>query len=179
MSFIAHLVGDYIFQTDHMAQEKTKHWVPAILHGLTYGIPFALLGITWPALVIIVGTHIVIDRYRLAKYIVWAKNQLAPKAFRPVWRKGPAPVVPVVAPTQSATDNRTLVNDSLRNLLAYQTPKVLSEPQDSTNYANKATGYSEKTPDWMAVWLMVIADNTIHIVLNTIAILFFGTIWVA
>jgi len=79
----AHFIGDYILQTDHMAQEKTKRWVPAILHGMTYTLPFLFLTQSPLALLVIGGTHIVIDRYRLAKYLVWFKNQFAPKAFRP------------------------------------------------------------------------------------------------
>lgn len=81
-----------------------------------------------PALLVIAGTHIVIDRFRLAKYLAWGKNQLAPKEFRP--------------------------------------------PRS----AMLTTGYSESTPAWMSVWLMIIADNTVHIVLNTLAIIFLGHI---
>lgn len=35
---LAHMVGDYLIQSDWMAQEKTKRWWPAIAHALTYGI---------------------------------------------------------------------------------------------------------------------------------------------
>ena len=33
---LAHLVGDYLIQSDWMASEKTKKWWPAIAHGITY-----------------------------------------------------------------------------------------------------------------------------------------------
>jgi hypothetical protein len=30
----------------------------------------------------------------------------------------------------------------------------------------------------MSVWLLIIVDNTVHIVINTLAIIFLGTVWV-
>ena len=82
-AFIAHLFGDYVIQTHHQAVEKTKRWLPAILHGVTYTLPFVLLTQSIPALLIICVTHIIIDHYRLARHLVWAKNHLAPRAFWP------------------------------------------------------------------------------------------------
>lgn len=40
---LAHLVGDYLIQSDWMANEKTKRWWPAWAHALTYGLPFLLV----------------------------------------------------------------------------------------------------------------------------------------
>lgn len=119
---LAHLVGDYIIQSHWMACEKTKRWWPAIAHGLTYTLPYMLVTQSPAALAVIAGTHIIIDRFRLAKHLVWAKNQVAPKAFRSAWADA------------------------------------------------KATGYPSDTPAWMSVWLMIIADNTIHLLINTAAV---------
>lgn len=83
LGLIAHVVGDYVLQSHWMATEKTKRWFPAVLHAVTYGLPFLIATQSLSALAVIVGTHAVIDRYRLARHVVWAKNQLAPKAFRP------------------------------------------------------------------------------------------------
>ena len=80
---LAHLVGDYLLQSHWMATEKTKRWWPAAAHALTYGLPFLLITQSPLALAVIVGTHAVIDRYRLARHVVWAKNQLAPHSHRP------------------------------------------------------------------------------------------------
>lgn len=33
-----------------------------------------------------------------------------------------------------------------------------------------ATGYPPDTPPWMAVWLMIIADNTIHLAINATSV---------
>lgn len=80
---VAHGIGDYVLQSNWMAQEKTKRSVPALAHALTYALPFLLLTRSPAALAFIVATHFVIDRWRLARYVVWAKNLLAP---RRTWR---------------------------------------------------------------------------------------------
>ena len=122
-SILAHLVGDYLLQTHWMATQKTERWAPAILHGLTYTIPYLFVTQSPTALLVIAGTHIVIDRYRLARVVVWFKNQFAPRAFRPSWAEGKA-----------------------------------------------NAGYTTDTPAWLSVWLLIIADNTIHLLINTAAV---------
>lgn len=123
LGLVAHLIGDYLIQSHWMATEKTKRWWPAIAHAVTYGLPFLLITQSPLALLVIVGTHAVIDRHRLAKYVVWFKNQFAPAAFRP----------PITA-----------------------------------------TGCADDVPPWMSVWLLIIADNVLHIVINTAAIVWLG-----
>lgn len=116
---LAHLTGDYIVQTDWMANEKTSRSLPAAAHALTYTACFLPLTRDWRRLAIIGGTHFVIDRWRLAKHVAWAKNQLAPKAWRP---------------------------------------------------AHTATGYSDERPPWLAFWLLIITDNSIHLAINELAL---------
>lgn len=120
---LAHLTGDYLIQSHWMATEKTKNWWPAIAHGLTYMLPYLLVTRSPWALLVICMTHIVIDRYRLARYVVWLKNQLAPFDHRRSWRDC------------------------------------------------SATGYPPETPPWLAVWLMIVADNTLHLLINAGAVL--------
>ena len=119
LTLVAHLVGDYLIQSHWMATEKTKHWWPAIAHAVTYGLPFLLVTQSPLALLVIVGTHAVIDRYRLARHIVWFKNQLAPTSHRP---------------------------------------------------AHTATGYPDDTPPWLAFWLLILADNILHVLINVMAV---------
>lgn len=116
---MAHMVGDYLIQSDWMAQEKTRRWWPAIAHGVTYTLPFVLVTQSPAALVVIAGTHVVIDRYRLARHVVWFKNQLAPFAFRP---------------------------------------------------GHTATGHGDDRPAWLSTWLLIIADNVIHMAINVAAV---------
>ena len=81
---VAHAVGDYILQSDWMAQEKTKHTVAALCHVATYLLPFLLLTRSPLALALeasaqairVAGSHFAIDRWRLSRYVVWTKNWL-------------------------------------------------------------------------------------------------------
>ena len=123
---LAHLTGDYLIQSHWMATCKTQRWWPAVAHGLTYTLPYLFVTHSVAALLVIGGTHIVIDRYRLARHVVWLKNQLAPAKYRP---------------------------------------------------AHTATGYDADVPPWLAVWLLIIADNTLHLLINTAAV--YGARWFA
>lgn len=120
---LAHLVGDYLLQSHWMATEKTKRWWPAVAHGITYTLPYLLITQSPLALLVIAVSHIIIDRYRLARHLVWLKNHLAPKRAWSTW-------------------------------------------EDS-----KATGSPSEAPAFLSVWLMIIADNTIHLLINTAAVL--------
>ena len=62
---LAHLVGDYVLQTSHMAEHKIRSWPVAAVHAITYCLPFLFITLSLPALAVIGGTHAVIDRYRL------------------------------------------------------------------------------------------------------------------
>jgi len=83
---IAHAVGDYLLQSDWMATEKTQRSVAAAAHALVYTLPFALLTQSPAALAFVAGSHFVIDRLRLARYVCWAKNWIAPVRPAP-WRE--------------------------------------------------------------------------------------------
>lgn len=120
---LAHLLGDYVIQSHWMATQKTSRWWPALVHAATYGLPYLAVTRHPGALVVIVGTHAVIDRYRLARHVVWAKNFLAPRSY---WRPWSECV---------------------------------------------ATGYPQDQPVWLTTWLMVIADNTLHLTINVLAVM--------
>lgn len=66
---LAHLLGDYVFQSNWMASRKTKSSVACAVHVACYTAMFALLTpVAWEGLVIIALTHFVIDRWRLAAW---------------------------------------------------------------------------------------------------------------
>lgn len=123
---ILHLFGDYVTQSDWMAQNKMKANGPAWAHALIYSLPFLLLVRSAPnpqvAWMVIFVTHFTIDRYRLARYVVWAKNFLEPGKNNPPWIEC------------------------------------------------TATGYPPDRPAWLAVWLMIAADNTLHLAINYAAV---------
>lgn len=87
---LAHAAGDYVCQSDWMAVEKTERSergvVAAAAHALSYTAWFLPLTRSPRALATIAGTHFIIDHWRLAKRVCWAKNQLAPARHRYEYR---------------------------------------------------------------------------------------------
>lgn len=114
---VAHLVGDYILQSHWMAQNKAKQSFAAAVHAVSYTLPFLLLTQSIAAIAFIVGTHFLIDRFRLARFVVWFKNGYA-----------------------------------------------------FSGGIVTGTGYKDDVPPWLSVWLLIIADNTLHIICNGVAI---------
>lgn len=138
---VAHLVGDYLFQSDWMAQVKVKQSWPAFWHAVTYTLPFLFLTTSWKALLFIAATHFLIDRFRLARYVCWAKNFLAPK-----WIK--------------ACDHDPAATCTWCGVMIRSYPWSECE----------GTGYHKDRPAWLAVWLLILCDNTIHLICNGIAL---------
>lgn len=117
---LCHLIGDYVLQSHTAAVEKTKSNKAAIHHVLWYTVPFAFfLTQDILSLILIAGTHFVIDRYRLAVYVVRWKNRL------------------------------------------------LYNNRPGSDY-NTPTGFPADTPPWLATWLLIIVDNTMHLCINAV-----------
>ncbi len=147
---IAHAVGDYVFQSDWMASTKTKSSFPALCHVVTYTLPFLLLTTEWPALLFIAGTHFAIDRWRLARYVIWAKNFLSP-------------------PT---TSGEPVANDAGAYASITTAPPVRWHfPWSECS----VTGYHKKKPLWLTLWLMIITDNLLHVLCNGLALYLWGS----
>lgn len=71
---LAHAIGDYVLQSHYMATNKTRSSRVALYHAVTYALPFLFLRPSWPALLVIAGSHFLIDRWRLARFVVAFKN---------------------------------------------------------------------------------------------------------
>jgi hypothetical protein len=85
---ISHLIGDYFLQSDWMANEKTKNSLVAMFHALWYIIPFILfLNPSYYALFFMCLTHFVVDRFRLVRYVIWLKNNIAPVSYNLSWKE--------------------------------------------------------------------------------------------
>ena len=156
---IAHAVGDYVLQSDWMASEKTKKTAACVAHVATYWLPFTWFvywdHASWRAMAFIVVTHFIIDRWRLARYVCWFKNFLAPR-----W----------IVPAGTAEDPATF---------RYPDGQDPSDPFKGAVpvvYRNRpwaqcsGTGYDGTKPAWLAVWLMIITDNLMHILCNGYAL---------
>jgi hypothetical protein len=120
---ILHLLGDYVFQTDRMASEKLHKGRMALLHAFIYSVQFYIfLDITVIAFLVIFLTHAVIDRYRLAKYVIFFRNWLHDRSLK--WKDC------------------------------------------------KDTGFHKSKPIWLTVWLLIITDNTMHLTINYLAVVY-------
>ena len=69
--FIAHLIGDYLLQSDWMAMNKKKANLPCLVHCFIYtAVVWALTA--WPiwALAVVFVTHFAIDRTWVIKWFM-------------------------------------------------------------------------------------------------------------
>ena len=121
---VAHVVGDFVLQSDWMANNKTGNTLAALAHASCYLLPFLLLTTNPLTLTIIGVTHFIIDRFRLARYVVWARN------------------------------------------LPWPGSKPWSECRE--------TGFAPGLPPYLSAWLLIIVDNSIHVVINGAAITYIG-----
>lgn len=155
---ILHLIGDYLAQSDWMAQNKRRSFWPAWVHAMLYSLPFLLL--TWHrpggdlAYAVIFLTHFFIDRYGLARYVVWAKNWLGPAQY---WLMNEE--LPDDAPHSLAADGRMPERKFWNG----------AQPTPPWRFC-RATGYPPGRPEWLSVWLLIIADNTLHLAINYAAL---------
>lgn len=143
---LLHLWGDYILQSDWMAQNKTKAWLPATVHALLYSATFVILRPSLKAWLVIFGTHLLIDRFRLARYLVWAKNWIGPYYELVIIR----------------TDRYGNAD--------FQTEHWKRRNPTPSFKECAATGYPPNSPVWLSVWLMIIADNVLHLTINFLSL---------
>jgi hypothetical protein len=140
---LAHIFGDYIFQSDYQALNKSKRSFPCFLHVLIYTSMFLFLTTSWKALLVIGGVHFVLDRWHfIIRRLIWCKNHLGPGLS----------YVPF------AKCNATGYYDNLMN-------EVTNHP--STN--EEINGYTPRL-NYITIWLYIITDNAIHLLTNYLAL---------
>lgn len=133
---LAHLIGDYVLQNHWMAANKTKSSIPALIHVLLYGLPFLfLVSEVWQWFVI-VGTHFVIDRWRLASYWVdfWGHGKMG-------WLPKQINKIHFTLSGGHSTDTES------------EGPSALLWPVPDA-------------PPFLGIWLLIIVDNTMHLTIN-------------
>lgn len=155
---LAHFIADWLWQSQYMAEKKLNAWRPALLHVTVYGLVFwALVGPPLPALAVIVGTHYLIDRYRLARHINWAANFIAPirrikldpplRRYRPLSPEGPM--------------GWTIKRHVWRS--------------DNPPWSQCSTyGSPPGVPDHIAFLVMIAIDQILHLVANYVALRWLG-----
>lgn len=128
---ILHLLGDYVLQSHTMAIRKVQSSFWCLLHTILYTLPFLILTKSVTSLLIIGITHFLIDRFRLAKYLVWLKNLIS-----------------------SPKEIKISLIDALENGIS-------------------SSGFPRGTPDYIALWLLIIVDNFLHMAINFISLKYF------
>jgi len=93
---VAHAVGDYLLQSDWMARRKGDSNLAALAHVFFYTLPFLFLTLNPLTLLIIGGTHFVIDRWRLARFLIWGWSRIFPggQPWKECSRTGHPPDLP-------------------------------------------------------------------------------------
>lgn len=122
LQLLLHLIGDYVTQSEWMAVNKTKATWPAIVHATVYSLPFFLIG-SVTAVLVIWTTHLIIDRFRLARFIVYSRNLMSPPSSWKPWKEC------------------------------------------------SVTGSHQNTSPSMSLWLLIAADNALHLTINYLALL--------
>jgi len=76
---LAHLIGDYMLQTEWMAKYKAQRWIPLLTHCVVYTVVIACMaywfipgGLSLWAILFVFVTHVLLDR-RTFVYIWYRK----------------------------------------------------------------------------------------------------------
>lgn len=167
---LAHLVGDYPLQSHTMATRKSSSWRWALIHAAFYALPFLAVLVTLapaarvlPALLVIAGTHAVIDRLGIAGmwcrwYGVGHPGLWWTDADRAAHREIDAQRIYEEWCKQPSAD---------RDLLPAWEPDGRSAMQERAR--REASDFPYPAP-FLGVWLTIIVDNTMHLCLNAAAL---------
>lgn len=157
---LAHAIGDYVLQSDWMANKKRTESGAAFWHAFVYSLVFLVFAPSFVAWTAIFCTHFYIDRYGLARYVVWAKNFLAPKWTSIVTGLSDEEVARRVVCANALPPERG------RAYVQAQTCRRRNLPWEYCT----GTGYPPERPPFLAVGLLIAADNCIHILINGLAL---------
>jgi hypothetical protein len=86
LAFIGHMVGDYIFQTDWMAQNKKTQTLPCLIHSVIWAASVTIFaGWGWIAFAALLVIHFIQDRtYIVRKWMhVIGQDQFATGNYAP------------------------------------------------------------------------------------------------
>jgi hypothetical protein len=178
---LLHLLGDYITQNSWLANNKTlntvKGYLACLIHVTLYSLPFLLLtnGFTVAWFVIFI-THFLIDKYRLAVYLIKFNNLQFVKPFKLVMSGNPYKVKDGITNgfgemliiSSKRVDKNTeysCVTDFNKGDKFFKTWFGVIKFNSSSNF-----GFSETTPIWLSTWLMIIIDNCLHLFINYFAL---------
>ena len=114
---LLHLFGDYVTQTDWMARTKLRTSFAALCHAVVYSLPFLLLSPSLAAIAVIAVSHFLIDRFRLARHVAFAKNKLT--GWHLKWADCSASGFPPEVPAGHAFWLMTLIDNTMHLSINY------------------------------------------------------------
>lgn len=88
---IAHLIGDYLFQTSWMAMNKATKWIPLLVHCVIYTLSIVIIayfgfgGLSWIGILFVFITHVIIDKRTFVVW--WAETIMGAKTKETAWLK--------------------------------------------------------------------------------------------
>lgn len=86
---IAHLLGDFLFQTKWMADSKLNKWLPLLIHAFVYTAIiwilsyFAFGGLSLAGCILIFGGHLILDRRAFVNF--WSTKIMSLGDDTPAW----------------------------------------------------------------------------------------------
>lgn len=144
---LAHIFGDYIFQSDYQALNKSKRSFPCLLHVLIYTSVFLLITTSWKALLVIGGVHFILDRWHfIIRRLIWCKNHIGP--------------------------NFKFVPFDKCNVTGYY-DNIMNEVTNKPFTNEIINGYGPRL-NYITIWLYIVTDNALHLLTNYMAIKYLG-----
>jgi hypothetical protein len=150
---LCHLFGDYFFQPDWCALNKSKRTWPCLVHVLLYTACFLFLTFSWKALLVIGATHFIIDRWHTPlKRFIWLRGHLDPK-FR--------------YPDYKWCNTTGFYDDSPYNICSGKNPGAEYKTPD---------WWGKPRHFFITMWLYIIHDNLLHLTINYFALKYLSNI---
>jgi hypothetical protein len=146
MFLLCHFIGDYFLQTDWMAMNKSKKSWNCLVHCLIYTSCFLVLTLSWKALLFILVSHFIFDRWPvIIRRMLWFKNHF-PTMQYPPWKM---------------CNSTGYYDDS---------PYNSYPPNEHTTKR-----YGQPRHFFITIWLYIISDNVLHLICNFIALMLLAT----
>ena len=137
---LAHLFGDYVFQSHWMATRKRDSTLSCLAHVFVYGLMFLPLSPSTLAWSVLITTHFALDHWGLADY--WCR----------FWGVG---VEGFMTRRLRWWHYESQCRDRFFGL--------------HDNGVEPPTPLPE-SPPWLATWLRIIVDNSFHLLINHLAL---------
>lgn len=143
-----HILGDFVLQSDWMALKKNTKTLNCLVHVIIYTFCFWLfLTHSWPALLVIGGTHFIIDRFPvILKRLIWWRNHFPTLDY----------------PFFESCSTTGYYDDSPYNKYKIGT----EEPLDAFH----ETMYGKPRHFFITIWLYIVHDNFLHLLINYLAL---------